>query len=250
MWTFFLALASAAPDVDFLHTSDSPKSARYLKVDGQPARARLKNAKGPFEAWVWRDGRLARYRLWDGRTLVEEVRFDAVGDRWATLRIADGAVSTVVVHGRTDTEVDVSRWATFRYGAASVRLPEVQHDGDALASWPGDGAFRATWGPTGDPYSDAYRDGLVATCACEVVDRYTVFADGQAGAAYLVRMPGVATPRLAEVVAFPRPEGTLLIAFSAPTGFDPPGVDDPAARLAMGRAVLATLSFPAPERSR
>ena len=218
LW-LFEAIATAAPDGDFLHTADVPKTARYLKVDGTPPRARLKNAKGPYEAWVWRDGRLARYKRWDGRKLLEDARFDAVGDPVATLRFAEGAVTDVVVHGRTDVTVAIAGWSERAFGAATLTLPALEHHGDgSIEAWPADGDWHAVWAPVGDPFSETFRDGLFATCACDVVDRFTVFADGRAGAGYLVRMPGLDVPRLGEVDVFADPSGTLVLAYTAPTG--------------------------------
>lgn len=251
LW-LFAAIALAAPDEDFLHTADVPKTARYLKVDGAPPRARLKNTKGEYEAWVWRDGRLFRYRKWDGRTLVEDARFDAVGDRFATLRYVDGAVAEVVVHGRTDMSVPIAAWHERALGAVTLTLPPVEHRADgSLEAWPADGGdWRAVWAPVGDPFAESFRDGLFATCACEIVDRYTVFADGRAGAGYLVRIPGPDAPRLGEVDAFADPSGTLVLAYTAPTSLAPVGVDDPAVRLAPGRAIVALVRWNPPPKER
>ncbi len=252
MFWLFAAIATAAPDEDFLRVADTPKVARYLKVDGSPARARLKNAKGPYEVWVWRDGRLARYKRWDGKKLLEDARFDAVGDPVATLRYADGVVTEVVVRGRTDANVSIAAWKERAFGAATLVLPPLEHHADgSIEAWPVEGGdWRAVWAPVGDPFSETFRDGLVATCACEVVDRYTVFADGRAGAGYLVRVPGPDAPRLGEVEAFADVSGTLVLAYTAPTGFDPVGVDDPAVRLAPGRAIVALLRWNPPPKER
>lgn len=252
MFWLLASIAAAAPDEDFLHVADAPKTARYLKVDGTPPRARLKSAQGPYEAWVWRDGRLARYNRWDGKTLVEDARFDAVGDPVATLRYADGAVTEVVVHGRTDASVPVAAWQSRPLGAATLVLPPVEHHADgSIEAWPVDGGdWRATWAPVGDPFSEAFHDGLYATCACAIVDRYTVFADGRAGAGYLVRVPGPAGARLGEVEAFPDATGTLVLAYTAPTTSEPVGVDDPAVRLAPGRAIVALLRWNPPPKER
>lgn len=242
MWTIVWASVGwAAPSVEFSRVAEVPRVARYQRVDGRPARARGKGPRGPVEAAVWRDGTVAWDRRWDGRRLVEERRYDAMGDRWATLRYEEGEVRGVVVHGRTDADVAVDTWATVAYGAVELRLPPVTHrtDGTLQVTLPSGRELRAAWLPAESPFEETFEQGLYEGCACEIVDRYTVFADGRAGAGFLTSRQSAEGPILGELWAFQDPQGLLVLTATAPTGLEPVGVDDPAVRLAAGRAMVA-----------
>lgn len=238
--------ADPAPrSVDFLRVDASTTVRRYAKISGRPATARNRNPKGKYEALVFGDAQVERAREWDGRHLVAELQYDAVGDPWATVRFGHDGPDDVAIHGRTDVTVTVGPWHDVPYGAATLRLPPItsRTDGTLSAEIAGDGQWHAAWAPADDVFADGFRDGIRARCACEVVDRYTVFADGRAGAGYLVSIPGLAAPRLGEVWAFPDPSGTLVLTYSAPTTAEPAGVDDPAVRLATGRAIVALVRW-------
>lgn len=248
MWWLASVALAATPtprSVDFLRVDDTTSVRRYNRITGRPATGRGRDSKGKYEAWVFRDGQIERVREWNGRRLVAESQYDAVGDPWATVDFGDAAPTEVVVHGRTDTTVAVGAWHAAPFGAVALRLPPVtsRDDGTLVADVAGGGQWRAAWAPADDVFADAFRDGLSAGCACDVVDRYTVFADGRAGAGYLIAIPGLAAPRLGEVWAFPDPSGTLVLTYSAPTTAGPVGVDDPAVRLAPGRAIVALLKW-------
>lgn len=241
MWWWAVDNARADENAALYRINEPVSSRRYTRVDGQPAIARWRNQKGPFEAWTFADGQVEHYRRYDGRKLIEEAWFDADGDRFASI---DVAANTVLVHGRTDVSVPIGSWPAQAWGSIVIHAPWVTSDADHLEATFDDGLrFRLAWASAEDVTSDAFRDGLQSRCACELVDRAAGFTPLGRGVRYLVLRPEVGQPRLGEVWAVPVGDRVLLAAYDAPTTSDPVGVDDPAVRLARGRALMARLEL-------
>jgi hypothetical protein len=155
------------------------------------------------------------------------------------VRWAEGLPAEVVVHGHAERIVDVKTWADLTLSGVVLRLPaSAKPDENGVIAVPiGEGTLRVSIGPAGDPFSDAYRDGLAETCGCRVVDRTTAFVDGRAGSRYLVAVADPDRALLGEVWAVPFAGGTLLATYLAPGTLE--ATPDPRDVLAEGYAALA-----------
>lgn len=250
MWIALIAaFALASPDRPFPRQGETVRVRQYAKVEGEPPIARWRNKAGAFEAWTFPDGTVEHYRRYDKRVLVEERLFDATGGPLATITYEAETPVEVVVHGRSDRAVPARGWEPYLYEGAVLRVPgEPVVEADGASAWAiGAGALRLrTLDDAADVWSDDFRAGVGEACGCVLLDRTTAFVQGVAGARYLVRLPDPDRPLLGELWAFPHRGRTLLIAFLAPAGPDPVGVDDPALRLAEGRAIVSLVSWEKP----
>lgn len=242
MW-FALAVPLALADADrpLLRVDQVARPARFQKVTpGPPARARLKGG-GPYVAWVWRDGVIEHYERSEKGRLVESAYFDPHGVGVLTVGWADGRPARAEVPAGDHAAVfDTSAWAWVPWPAeapvAQLLLP-VGADPAAGVAF-GAGTLRLDVLPPGaDPLSDTFRDGLAATCACQLVDRNAVIVDGAAGVRYLALTQRGLQPELLEIWAVPTPKGTLAAVWATP-GVEPEDLGGWARATAPARVVL------------
>lgn len=237
--------ALAAPDAPFTRAGETPSARRYAKVAGDgPVWAAYRNAKGSFEAWVFRDGTVEHYVRWDGRRPAEARRFGPTGLPFTSTRYQDGAPAEVVVHGVADVPVAVGDWQAHDAGVLTVRAPAppVASDGVYVWQWPDATVTVRSLEGFVDVWSDTFRDGLFDTCGCTPLDRAAAWLDGRPAARYLVRIPDAGRVVLGEVWAVPQPRATVLLAYTG-VSTDPDAADDPAASLAKGRAFVSLAAW-------
>jgi hypothetical protein len=245
MWLLSLNLAFAIPDAPFPRHGEDLVVKRYSRVDGDgPLRPRTRNANGPIEAWTFPDGTIEHYARYERRTLIAEHRFDATGQPLTTTRFVEGAPIEVDVHGAATTTVPVGSFSEHHLGGAALRAPGAPVTTGDVSVWASDeGWFRMRWLPaSSDVFTDAFRDGLAAECACTLLDRTTAWIDGRPGVRYLVRMPDRDRPLEGEVWAVPTDGVTLLVSFLARHA-DGADRGDLSARMALGRAIVSMLRF-------
>lgn len=247
MISLLLSFALAAPG-EFVRTRDALAIRRFTTVSGDPARGRRANPGGAYEAWVFRDGVVERYRRYAGRAVVEERTFDALGGPIVTLAWDRGVATKATVHGIVERTLDLADWRGEAVGGMTALVPkEAVVKDDVLRVDRPDLYLEVRWadGPV-DVWSDRFRDALALNCACILVDRATGFVANKAGARYLVTTPDPAGSRLGERWAVPGPKGrVLLVSYDVPMTLDgtPVAEDRYPAALAVGRTVLATAKW-------
>ena len=174
--------------------------------------------------------------------LTQVQHFDSAGRLQATVTWRDDRPAEVTVHGPQPIVVAVANWTPRSLGGweilAPTDAPHFSVEGAEIAvDWiPGDA----------DPFSEAFRDGLLATCACLLEGRTTTSLDGHPAARYRVRVPDPEAPRVGEIWAARDDAGTLLLRSLVPATLEGAPVDGPAA-LARGRVPAALVRREVPQ---
>jgi hypothetical protein len=189
----------------------TPEEALYGKVDDEGGRVEGKQRRrrdGDYVVWELESGTVVRYRHVSGRRTVDDHLFDAAGFPLATLRYDDGgALASAVVHAVPPVEVPLAGWIAREVPGGKLALPDVPGER------PGGGTRIAVLGGeldiwqeanADDPFSDGFRDGLVAGCGCFVVDRATTWVDGQPAVRYRLLVPGAWPRDAVDLWAVPR----------------------------------------------
>ena len=243
MWTWmWLSLALAGPDSPFPRAEQDLSARYYHHVEGEgPVRAKWRRRWSPIRAWTFPDGVVQRYRVTEGRLLVEEHRFDATGRPLTTTRFTADAPAAITVFTPTGpVDFDLGGWTEGRvHRVLGLGPGEPEPEPDGLR-WAGeDWTFRISMrsGPV-DPFSDAFQEGLVSSCLCTPIDRTTAWVDGVRGVRYRVRHLDPDRPQLGEVWAVAVADAVLVAAFVTDRG-----EGGALQRLARGRALAALLRW-------
>ncbi|MBT3217816.1 MAG: hypothetical protein HN348_01885 [Proteobacteria bacterium] len=203
MWLLIWgAMTLANPDRPFPRLEDETQARRYDRVEGEgPLRPRWRRRDGRILAWTFRDGTIEHYERYEGRQVVEEHRFDAVGDPLSTIHFSENKPQKVVIH--RFAEVDVSSWQDHSLGGLQILTPTTPSvDGGRHTISLTNGTFIAepVKGPA-DPFADDFARGLEETCRCLIVDRSTRWIDGRPSAHYHLYMPHPDVPQTGELWA-------------------------------------------------
>ena len=240
LWTT-LTLA-AGPDAPFARIGDEIKVRRYDRVTKvPPIRARWRRRSGTVEAWVFPDGVVEHFRRYKRRKVVSEHRFDSAGAPLTSVALGDNGPTEVMVHGPDDQAIEVSGWVSHELAERVFLLPVPPSEtNDNGASWTlEDGTFTVEQVESANPFDDTFRDDLVATCGCRLIDRATAFIDGRPAARYRFRLPDVNAPEEGHLWALPvsAEQGAPLLLMLWRTQVGP----NPESNLALGRAMIALI---------
>lgn len=225
MWSLlWMPLALAQPDAPFPRADQPLRERRFRGIVGEgPAWGHPPARQGRVSAWIFPDGVIEHALVRDGRQIAEIRRYDAQGQPLTTVLQGASGPETVVVHQPDETRVEVSAWSARQVGPWALRLPPEHVE----ARW-------SEGGPT-DVWSDAFRDALLATCACVIEYRTTAWLDGRPGARYRLRVLDPDRPWTTEAWAVPSDAGVLVLT-----------ARDAAAATATGRAAAALARLEAP----
>jgi hypothetical protein len=227
-----------------------PEEALYDKIadlgDGRVEGRSRRRRDGSYALWeLPASGTVVRYEALQNGKVAEEHLMDAAGYPLATVFFADGAPQKATVTGSTQ-ELALTGWTRQKVPGGTALLPAAPQErsgGGARADALG-GTVDVWIEPTAaDPFSDPFRDGLLAGCGCFVVDRASAWIDGRAGVRYRLLLPGAAAaggPARDAVDLWAvslGAQGVWLMSFRATA---PP---DPVAALAPGRVVAALVDL-------
>lgn len=243
MWFWWVTSGWAGPADDGsglpLALARDPEERLYGRIDVDPGGAvegRLRRRRdGEFVAWELPSGTIVRYQHLAGSRIEDDHLFDAAGYPLVSVTYASGTPATAVVHTVPVVELPLAGWMKREVPGGTLVLPALPDDRpgggvrvDAL------GGEVDVWLETKtDPFSDTFRDGLVAGCGCFVVDRATTWIDGHVGVRYRLLIPGRWPRDAVDVWAVAIPSGLWLMSYRVS------GPDDPVAALLPGRVLTA-----------
>ncbi|MEQ1502424.1 MAG: hypothetical protein ABMB14_09340 [Myxococcota bacterium] len=227
----WIASAWAGPDDDGgglpLAPPAVPEQRLYGKIeleDGQATGKLRRRRDGEFVAWELPNGTIVRYQKLAGARVAEDHLLDADGFPLVTVTFGPtGAPDKAVVGAIPPVEVPLPGWLPRQVPGGTLALPTQPDERpgggarvDAL------GGEVDVWLEQGmDPFSDPFRDGLVAGCGCFVVDRATAWIDGRAGIRYRLLIPGHWPRDAVDLWAVPVPTGTWLMSYRVSSPADP-----------------------------
>ena len=242
-----LAYASEPRAPELLRLGQTLTEVHYARAvatpPDRPPTLRGKARSGPIVAWEWPDGTVARWRQAEGKGASVEHWYDAGGIPWVTVhRVAD-APTSATVETFPATTVDLTGWTPITVGAALVLGPGPGRKDAEGAAWSsGGGELTAHW-LTGeaDLADPGFEKGLTEGCGCSISEGSTGLADRVSGARWILNAPHPTTPMIAEVWAFPMPDGMLVVSWAVPQTASPAHPE-----LALGRAAAALITWGAP----
>lgn len=246
MWFWWVTSAWAGPADDGsglpLAIAHTPEERLYGRMDdhGGPVEGRLRRRRdAEFVAWELPSGTVVRYQHLAGSRIQDEHLFDAGGYPLVSVIYANGIPEKATVHAVPSAEIPLVGWAKRQVPGGTLLLPALPDDRpgggarvDAL------GGEVDVWVETRtDPFSDTFRDGLLAGCGCFVVDRATTWIDGRVGVRYRLLIPGRWPRDAVDVWAVEIPSGLWLMSYRVS------GPEDPVAALMPGRVLTALVAL-------
>jgi hypothetical protein len=240
------AIAADGGTVPFARAGEVPERRFYARLDDIDGRADprwRRKRDGEFQVDELSDGTVLRVRRIVSGAIVEDHRYDAGG--WPLVTVfygPGGAPDHAQVHAVPEQTVPLSGWTFHALPGSRIAAPTPPVDlpGGSVRLQALDGELDVWTGSTADPWSDGFREGLVAGCGCTIGDRATAWVDGRPGVRYRLMVPDAGPPRPVDLWAVPQGDGMWLATFRAGAV---PAEGDPDATLLAGRVLLALVSF-------
>ena len=208
----------------------------YARLDlppNEPAHPRWRRrSSGNYRVFARPDGTVERAFEESYRRVQTEYLFDLHGVLSVTVGFVDEAPAELTVHLAEPQRYELSTWVPLEAHGATGLAPAPAVDG----RWPLASGTLWTWIDERAPvFDDAFRDDVVAGCACTLVERRATWIDGEPGVRLRLAHPD--DPRRHFTVwAVPRGDRTWLAAVEV-------RADDPDVALAEARALVATLRW-------
>lgn len=228
-----------------LASPSAPEERLYGKIvdEGGRAEGRMRRRRdGDYVALELPTGIVVRYQHLDRGKLADDHLFDADGYPLVTVFYGAGGAGPekAAVHTVPAVEVPLTGWIAREVPGGKLLLPEAPTERQGGGARAGVlGGEVEVWLEAGtDPFSDTFRDGLVAGCGCMVVDRATTWIDGKPGVRYRLLVPGQWPRDAVDLWAVALSDtSTWLMSFRVS------GPEDPVSALMSGRVLSAVVTL-------
>ncbi len=229
---------------DLFRAGESPTRRYYKRIrerDGAVSGRYRSRRRERFALWSLRSGVVVRLEERQRAGVIEIRRFDPMGQPVTTVRTPRQGWPSVTVHLVPEREIGISGWEERSIPGGSVELPVPLIEGDGgVEAWVLGGRLEVWHDPRpADVTTDAFWQGLIVGCGCDLVDRVATWVDGRPG----VRFRFARGTDVQELWAIPYDErGARGVWFA---GFHAPDVDaaSTSLRVAPGRALIALVDL-------